>query len=73
MEGSIAAELVAASCTPQDLVLNITSGESAAPDFERQFLGELVEEVLSFRAAFEQLLSSVSSFKQVWYCMGACH
>lgn len=48
----------------QDLVVNITSGQSAAPDFERQFLGELVEEVLSFRAAFEQLLASFSTFKQ---------
>lgn len=57
---------VAASHTQmiQDLVLNITSGKSAAPDFERQFLGELVEEVLSFRGAFEQLLSSFSTFKQ---------
>lgn len=47
----------------QDLVLNITSGKSAAPDFERQFLAELVEEVLSFRTAFQQLLASMSSFK----------
>ena len=46
----------------QDLVLNITSGKSAAPDFERQFLAELVDEVLAFRAAFQHLLSSMSSF-----------
>ena len=44
--------------------MNITSGKSEAPDFERQFLGELVEEMLAFRAAFEQLLAVLSSFKR---------
>jgi hypothetical protein len=46
----------------KDLVLNITSGESAAPDFERQFLDELVAEMTTFRGAFEQLLAVLSGY-----------
>lgn len=45
----------------QDLVINIADGKSEAPEFERQFLGDLAEEVISFRTAFEQLVSSVSA------------
>lgn len=44
------------SCWLQDLVMNIADGKSEAPDFERQFLGELSEEVVSFRTAFESLV-----------------
>lgn len=40
----------------QDLVMNIADGKSEAPEFERQFLGELEEEMVSFRTAFEQLV-----------------
>ena len=36
--------------------MNIADGKSEAPDFERQFLGELSEEVVSFRTAFESLV-----------------
>lgn len=36
--------------------MNIAGGKSDAPEFERQFLGELVEELVSFRTAFEQLV-----------------
>jgi hypothetical protein len=45
----------------QDLVMNIADGKSEAPDFERQFLGELSEEVVSFRTAFESLVRRLGS------------
>ena len=44
--------------------MNIAGGKSAAPEFERQFLGELAEELVTFRGAFEQLLGVLSGFKQ---------
>ncbi len=44
--------------------MNIAGGKSAAPEFERQFLGELAEEMVTFRGAFEQLLGVLSGFKQ---------
>lgn len=44
--------------------MNIAGGKSAAPEFERQFLGELAEEMVTFRGAFEQLLGVLPGFKQ---------
>lgn len=44
--------------------MNIAGGKSAAPEFERQFLGELAEELVIFRGAFEQLLGVLSGFKR---------
>lgn len=44
----------------QDLAANLASGESAAPDFEAQFLDELVAEMVAFRGAFEQLLAALA-------------
>ncbi len=35
----------------QDLVLNLSSGESTNTDFERGFLKDLVKEMMSFRYA----------------------
>ena len=39
------------------------SGNSAAPEFERHFLDDLVKEMTKFRSAFESLMSLLSSFK----------
>ena len=47
----------------QDLVKNLTSGQSAAPDVERHFLDDLVKEMTTFRAAFEQLMGLLATFK----------
>jgi hypothetical protein len=47
----------------QDLVKNLTSGQSAAPDVERHFLDDLVKEMATFRTAFEQLMGLLATFK----------
>ncbi len=49
--------------TRQDLVKNLTSGQSAAPDVERHFLDDLVKEMSMFRVAFEQLMGLLATFK----------
>ena len=40
----------------------MTSGNSAAPDFERLFLDDLVKEMTQFRSAFEQLMALLTTF-----------
>lgn len=47
----------------QDLIKNLTSGNSAAPEFERQFLDDMVKEMTNFRGAFEQLMELLAGFK----------
>jgi hypothetical protein len=49
--------------------MNIADGKSEAPDFERQFLGELSEEVVSFRTAFESLVCFCCTTRSVRMCM----
>ena len=47
----------------QGLAKNLMSGDSAAPDFERQFLDDLVKEMTQFRAAYEHLMLLLTTFK----------
>lgn len=39
------------------------SGDSAAPDLDRQFLDDLVSEMTQFRAAYEHLMVLLTTFK----------
>ena len=59
----LASLLIAMSALRQDLVKNLTSGQSAAPDVERHFLDDLVKEMSTFRVAFEQLMGLLATFK----------